>query len=514
MRSLATSAISPRPFVARDNRNRLIAEARVGQHPYSLAYAYDIAGNRTVKVDVLNDVTTVYTYDVSDPEAYGSQGNRLMAEVTSDTGFTVEERWYTYDIIGNVDMVIRRIAGDLDPLGKQWYRGTRLYYAKNGRLWISRSERWRLNRNELAANCEPLAAMEYRYDGARARYMVRPRDPDTMLPYSDDDGDWFDYAGNSIYNDYTVDYDGQTTVTATNAMSHVPGLAQFDLLTGDLHHLHGNLIGTTELMTDDPISGIPTVANRTVMTAFGEPVYESGTGGTRYGYAGAWGYQSPASADPLADLGWLHVGARYYDPACGRFVQRDPIGIRGGLSVYAYTTNEPTSRVDPSGLQPTPRMSEAEVGRCQDACDAWVMAGAPCGVHKAINDCYTSCNNGYWPPAAGFPTPVSAKPWLGPCPPCDTGVPTPDTGRPNKPIRLPRNLPVNPPRPPPPGGGGLDVQETVSGALVHLGILAFLGVCLLPRRTPGITTNSASLAVNVSGAHQGSRQSGGNDASA
>ena len=332
-----------------DNRNRLTAEARVGQHRYSLTYAYDIAGNRTVKVDVLNDLTTTYTYDVSDPSLYGSQGNRLMAEATSDNGFTVEERWYTYDIIGNVDMVIRRIAGDLDPLGKQWYRGTRLYYAKNGRLWISRSERWRLNRNELAANCEPLAAMEYRYDGARARYMVRPRDPDTMLPYSDDDGDWFDYAGNSIYNDYTVDYDGQTTVTATNAMSHVPGLAQFDLLTGDLHHLHGNLIGTTEIMTDDPISGIPTVANRTVTTAFGEPVYEAGTVGTRYGYAGAWGYQSPASADPLSELGWLHVGARYYDPSCGRFVQRDPIGIRGGLNVYGYVENTPTILVDPSG---------------------------------------------------------------------------------------------------------------------------------------------------------------------
>ncbi len=63
MRGLAMSTTSIRPPAACDNRNRLIAEARVGQHPYSLTYAYDIAGNRTVKVDVLNSLTTTYTYD-------------------------------------------------------------------------------------------------------------------------------------------------------------------------------------------------------------------------------------------------------------------------------------------------------------------------------------------------------------------------------------------------------------------------------------------------------------------
>ena len=44
-----------------------------------------------------------------------------------------------------------------------------------------------------------------------------------------------------------------------------------------------------------------------------------------------------------------HVGARWYDPDIGRFVQRDPIGIAGGLSVYAYVLNRPTIGVDPTG---------------------------------------------------------------------------------------------------------------------------------------------------------------------
>jgi len=55
---------------------------------------------------------------------------------------------------------------------------------------------------------------------------------------------------------------------------------------------------------------------------------------------------------PRADLPPIalqHVGARWYDPGLGRFVQRDPIGIEGGLNVYAYTANNPVVSVDPEG---------------------------------------------------------------------------------------------------------------------------------------------------------------------
>ncbi|MBD3284629.1 hypothetical protein GF395_04285, partial [Candidatus Uhrbacteria bacterium] len=45
-----------------------------------------------------------------------------------------------------------------------------------------------------------------------------------------------------------------------------------------------------------------------------------------------------------------HVGARWYDAGVGRFMQRDPIGVGGGLNVYVYCWNGPLSGVDPSGL--------------------------------------------------------------------------------------------------------------------------------------------------------------------
>ncbi|HYL55349.1 MAG TPA: RHS repeat-associated core domain-containing protein [Gemmatimonadales bacterium] len=41
--------------------------------------------------------------------------------------------------------------------------------------------------------------------------------------------------------------------------------------------------------------------------------------------------------------------ARYLDPALGRFVSEDPIGLSGGINLYAFVRNDPVNGWDPSG---------------------------------------------------------------------------------------------------------------------------------------------------------------------
>ncbi len=41
---------------------------------------------------------------------------------------------------------------------------------------------------------------------------------------------------------------------------------------------------------------------------------------------------------------------RYYDPETGGYISTDPIGLRGGMNLYAYVENDPVNWIDPWGL--------------------------------------------------------------------------------------------------------------------------------------------------------------------
>jgi RHS repeat-associated protein len=53
-----------------------------------------------------------------------------------------------------------------------------------------------------------------------------------------------------------------------------------------------------------------------------------------------------------AQTGVYYVRNRWYDATVARFLSEDPIGLEGGINVYAYVGNSPTNGRDPFGLWP------------------------------------------------------------------------------------------------------------------------------------------------------------------
>ncbi len=49
------------------------------------------------------------------------------------------------------------------------------------------------------------------------------------------------------------------------------------------------------------------------------------------------------------NTGLYFYRARYYDPQLKRFISSDPIGLGGGVNVYAYVRGNPLSLRDPQG---------------------------------------------------------------------------------------------------------------------------------------------------------------------
>jgi len=197
------------------------------------------------------------------------------------------------------------------------------------------------NRLTSVSNPSYTAAYTYSADGLRLRAQ------ESNHQYADR---WFLYAGALPFCEGTLSGDthslcAQGRLYTSNKIYIREGLSYYDPLVFSSvggyrrHYLYDGLGSTRQLLNDSQ-----TVTDTYSYEAFGNLTASTGTTANPYKYVGSLGYYSPTAAGGSS---LQHLGARYYLPELGRFIQQDPLGMG---HPYAYCDSNPVAWVDPEGL--------------------------------------------------------------------------------------------------------------------------------------------------------------------
>ena len=89
------------------------------------------------------------------------------------------------------------------------------------------------------------------------------------------------------------------------------------------------------------ITSTPTFVGSFDYTPYGAVARSWGTVTPGYTYAGLFAHPS---------TGLLLSATRAYDPAKGRWINKDPIRVLGGINLYGYVGGSPMLAIDPQGL--------------------------------------------------------------------------------------------------------------------------------------------------------------------
>jgi len=303
-----------------DNANRL---TEISQGSAAVTIAYD-GTNRRTSLTLPNGIVTEYTYDAA------SQLTDLVYKYGTNT---LGNLTYSYDTAGRrtaiggsyarTDLPQAVTSATYDAANRQTAFGSQtLSYDLNGNLTGDGTNTYAWNARGQLVSISGGATASFTYD-AFGRRATRTLSSTTKSYF---------YDGHNIAQELSG-----TTPVANILGGGIDEVFTRSESTGTLAPLVDGL-GSTLGLSDS--SGA--VQTQYTYEPFGNTSV-SGTASTNI---------SQFTGRENDGTGLYFYRGRYYSPQLQRFVSEDPIGLLGGVNLYAYVGNNPVSLTDPFGLKP------------------------------------------------------------------------------------------------------------------------------------------------------------------
>jgi RHS repeat-associated protein len=302
-----------------DGLNRLtrLTHAKGANTLADFQYQFNALNNITEMTDSAG--ANNYTYDPLD-------------RLTAATHPNQTNESYTFDDVGN------RTAS---------HQGSSYSYQAFNRLVTANSNTYGYNANgNLVSKTDASGSWSYTWDYEN-RLTEASLSGGVAVNYSYDALDRRVQRTNTISGTTKFVYEGADAVrdldasgATINEYLNGPGVDNKlrQIAGGTVSYFVTDHLGTTRAFADASGNATSSVS----YDSFGNVT--SGSTPTRYTFTGR---------EVDSDTGLMFYRARWYDPAQGRFVSEDPIGIEGGeVNHYLYVGNSPVNYADPDGLYP------------------------------------------------------------------------------------------------------------------------------------------------------------------
>ncbi|ACM22010.1 RHS repeat protein [Geotalea daltonii FRC-32] len=299
-----------------DNQYRIVSIATATLQ--SLTYGFDANSNITSITNTLdNNKNKTYSYDALNrlktaagpwgnlSWTYDGVGNRLtQVDGTATTS-------YNYQPGSN------RLTGITDA------NTNSLNYDANGNSIADNATTYTYNQNQRLIRAAATQTGDYVYNASGER--VKKTTVGTTIHFI------YDRAGSLLVENAS---DGLTEYVYLN------GEPVAKINATGTNYIHTDHLGTPLIMSDASGAKVWEIEGR----PFGDSAAITGAGTLNLRFPGQY-------ADQESGLNYNYF--RDYNPSIGRYIQKDPIGFRGGINLYAYVQNNPINFIDPEGLMAT-----------------------------------------------------------------------------------------------------------------------------------------------------------------